>query len=100
MEYHEIDHDTWAYGEARNKRVKKIELNPIHGVPPFTGVRNPITTSSVSQKVMLTYMTAANSWQRKVGAAESSAEAAAGEEALADGANSVRCRRVGRSLQV
>lgn len=84
MEYHEIDHDAWAYGAARNKRVKAIKLNQIHGVLPFTGVRNPITTSTVSQKVMLTYKTAANGWQRKVGATDSAAEAAAAEEALID----------------
>lgn len=82
MELNAIEHDSWGYGLPRLKTAGKITLNPVHGVLPFTGVRNPIVTSSVSQKVMMVYKTAANDWQPKVGAAESLAEAAVAEEAL------------------
>ncbi|GFE67324.1 hypothetical protein [Litoreibacter roseus] len=77
-----IDHDTWAYGLPKTRSAGKIELGPIHGVLPFTGVRNPISVSSTSQKVMLPYKTEANNWMPRVGAAESAAEAAVAEEAL------------------
>lgn len=78
----QIEHDTWPCTPPKIRSAGKIEVGPIHGVLPFTGVRNPITTSSVSHKIMLDYRTAANGWQRKVGAAESGAEAAVAEEAL------------------
>lgn len=77
-----IDHDTWAYGLPKTRSAGKITLGPIHGMLPFTGVRNPISVSSTSQKVTLPYKTAANNWVPKVGAAESAAEAAVAEEAL------------------
>jgi len=78
----QIDHDEWAYPLPKLRSAGKITLGDIHGVLPFLGVRNPITASKTSQKVMLTYKTAANHWQPRVGAAESLAEAAVAEEAL------------------
>ena len=78
----EIDHETMAYSPPKTRSAGKITVGPIHDVLPYTGVRNPITTSSVAHKVMLTYRTAANNWQDKVGAAESGAEAAVAREAL------------------
>lgn len=77
-----IDHDEWAYGQPKLKSAGKIELRPIPGVLPFTGARNPLTTSSVSQKVAFKYRTAANNWQPKVGLVESLAEMAVAHEAL------------------
>ncbi|MFC3061042.1 hypothetical protein [Paenirhodobacter populi] len=77
-----VDHDEWAYGQPKLKSAGKIELRPIPGVLPFTGVRNPLTTSSVSQKVTFKYRTGANNWQPKVGLAESLAELAVAHEAL------------------
>ena len=77
-----IDHDSWAHGEAKVRTAGKIELGDVPGVLPFTGVRNPITTSSTSQKVLLRFKTEANGWQLKIGAAESLAEAAVAHEAL------------------
>ncbi len=78
----DIEHDEWAYHLPKLRAASKVEVGGIHGVLPFSGVRNPITASSVSQKVMLTYRTAANDWMPRVGAAESLAEAAVAEEAL------------------
>lgn len=77
-----MDHDEWAYGQPKLKSAGKIELHSIPGVLPFTGVRNPLTTSSISQKVAFKYRTAANNWQPKVGLAESLAELAVAHEAL------------------
>lgn len=77
-----IDHDSWAHGEAKVRTAGKIELGDVPGVLPFSGVRNPITTSSTSQKVLLRFKTEANGWQLKIGAAESLAEAAVAHEAL------------------
>ena len=78
----EIDHDTWNYGQPKLRSVGRIILPEIHGVLPFSGVRNPITVSSTSHKVSLIYRTEANGWQPRIGLAESGAEAAAGEKAL------------------
>ncbi|HEY0121061.1 MAG TPA: hypothetical protein VGC14_04735 [Rhizobium sp.] len=77
-----IDHDEWAYGQPKLKSAGKIELRPIPGVLPFTGVRNPLTTSSISQKVAFKYRSAENNWQPKVGLVDSLAELAVGHEAL------------------
>ena len=78
----EIDHDEWAYPLPKIRSAGKITVGDIHGVLPFSGVRNPITASSVSQKIMMNYRTAANDWMPRLGAAESLAEAAVAEEAL------------------
>lgn len=78
----EIDHDTWNYGQPKLRSAGKITLPEIHGVRPFTGVRNPITVSNSSHKISFLYKTEANGWRPKVGLAESSAELAAGEAAL------------------
>lgn len=77
-----IDHDTWAYDLPKIRSAGKIKLGPIHGLLPFSGVRNPISVSNTSQKIMLPYKTLANNWLPKIGAAESAAEAAVAEEAL------------------
>lgn len=78
----EIDHDTWNYGQPKLRSAGKITLPKIHGVLPFSGVRSPITVSSTSHKVSLTYKTEANGWEPRIGFAESSGEVAAAEEAL------------------
>lgn len=78
----DIDHDTWNTALPKLPRASAIELGDIWDVLPFDGVRNPSGRSSVSHKVFLTYRTMANGWQRKVGLAESAAEAAVGLEAL------------------
>ncbi|MFT3688872.1 hypothetical protein [Paenirhodobacter sp.] len=77
-----IDHDEWAYGQPKLKSAGKVELGPIQGVLPWTGTRNPLTASSISQKVAMKYKTAKNNWQPKVGLAESLAELAVAHEAL------------------
>jgi hypothetical protein len=77
-----IDHDEWAYGQPKLKSAGKVELGPIPGVLPWTGTRNPLTASSVSQKVAIKYKTAKNVWQPKIGLAESLAELAVAHEAL------------------
>ncbi|MFV0490838.1 MAG: hypothetical protein ACK5M4_03375 [Pseudorhodobacter sp.] len=78
----EIDHDTWNYGQPKRRSAGKISPPEIHGVLPFSGVRNPITVSSTSHKVSLTYRTEANGWQPRIGLADSGAEASAAEKAL------------------
>lgn len=79
-----IDHDEWAYGQPKLKSAGKVELGPIPGVLPWTGARNPLTASSISQKVTMKFRTAKNNWQPKVGLAESLAELAVAHEALID----------------
>ncbi len=78
----EIDHDTWNYGRPKLRSAGKITLPDIHGVLPFSGVRNPITASNTSFKVSLTYRTEANGWQPRVGLVESGAELAVAEDVL------------------
>lgn len=78
----DLDHDTWQYALPKTRSAGTVKINDIPGVLPFSGSRNPLTTSSVSKKVAFTYRTAANNWQSKVGAAESMAEAAVAMEAL------------------
>lgn len=77
-----IDHDSWNYSPAKLPKQSKIKLGPIHGVLPFTGVRNPGFRSSSSHRVWMTYRTAANNFRPKVGIAESAAEAAVAHELL------------------
>lgn len=72
-----IDHDYIPFAPPKLPRQSKIELDPIHGVLPFDGVRNPGSRSAVSQRVWLTYRTAANGWRPKVGICESWGEAGA-----------------------
>jgi len=78
----ELDHDTWQYALPKIRSTGKIQFQNIPGTLPFTGVRNPLTTSSVSHKSAFTCRTAANNWQAKVCAVESGAEAAVAMEAL------------------
>lgn len=77
-----IDHDEWAYSPAKLPKATKITLGSIQGVLPFDGVRNPGFRSAVAHRVWLTYRTAANDWQPKVGICESAAEAAVAYETL------------------
>ena len=77
-----IDHDSWNYSPAKLPRQSKIKLGRIHGVLPFTGVRNPGFRSSSSHRVWMTYRTAANDHRPEVGIAESAAEAAVAHELL------------------
>lgn len=77
-----IDHDSWNYSPAKLPRQSKIKLGRIHGVLPFTGVRNPGFRSSTSHRVWMTYRTAANDFKPKSGIAESAAEAAVAHEFL------------------
>lgn len=77
-----IDHDTWNHALPKQPRAPKIALGPIHDVLPFDGVRNASSRSAISQKIHLTYQTAANNWQPKVVVAESGAELAVVLEAL------------------
>jgi hypothetical protein len=77
-----VEHDTWNYSPPKLPRASAIEPGEIWGVLPFDGVRNPGARSSTSHKVFLTYRTAANDWNPKVGIAESAAEAAVALEAV------------------
>ncbi|WP_339108571.1 hypothetical protein [Thioclava sp. GXIMD4216] len=82
VSFFDIDHDTWNYGKPKLRSAGKITLPEIHGVLPFSGVRNPITVSSTSHKTTFTYKTKANGWQPRVGLAESGAELAVAERSL------------------
>lgn len=77
-----IDHDSWNYSPAKLPRQSKIKLGRIHGVLPFTGVRNPGFRSASSHRVWMTYRTVANNFGPEVGIAESAAEAAVAHELL------------------
>lgn len=77
-----IEHDSWNYSPAKLPRQSKITLGSIDGVLPFDGTRNPGFRSSVAHRIWMTYRTAANNYQPKVGIAESAAEAAVAHELL------------------
>ena len=77
-----IDHDAWCHSPAKLPPASELKLGSIWNVLPFDGVRNPSSRSNTSQKVFLTYRTAANNWQPKIGIAECAAEAAVGLEAV------------------
>ncbi|MBU2936463.1 MULTISPECIES: Tn7 transposase TnsA N-terminal domain-containing protein [Pacificibacter] len=70
------DHDTWLHAPQKLPRMSPIELNEIHGVLAFDGVRNPSSRSNTSHKVFIPYCAPANDGVPKIGIAESAAEAA------------------------
>lgn len=75
-------YDTWDPSIPKLPKASKIELDPIFGVLPFDGVRNPSARSASSHKVFMTYATEANNWQPKVGIGESGAEIAVALQAM------------------
>lgn len=75
------DYET-LYGIKKRPRQSVIEPSEIYGILPRRAVRNPISTSSSSQKVTFIYKTPATGFQDEVGLAESLAELAAGNEVL------------------
>lgn len=77
-----IEHDTWNYSPPKLPPKSKIELDPIYGIIPFDGERNPSGRSAIAHKVFFTYKTEANNWKPKTAIAESAAEMAATLEAL------------------
>jgi hypothetical protein len=76
------DNDTWRYAPQKLPRMSPIELDAIHGVLGFDGVRNPSSRSNTSHKLFMPYRTPANDWVPRVGIAESAAEAAVALQAL------------------
>jgi len=77
-----VEHDTWNYSPAKLVKASAIKLDPIHGVLPFDGVRNPGSRSASSHTIWFPYKTPANDWQPKIAICESAAEAAVAHEAL------------------
>ena len=77
-----IDHEATQYALPKLRSAGKVNFGNIHGVLPFTGLRNPISVSSTSYKVSFQYKTAANNWQPRLGLVESGAELAVAEEML------------------
>jgi hypothetical protein len=82
MSIDQIEDVELLYGIPKQPRQKAVTLKPIYGLLPSRAVRNPITTSATSQKVVLPYKTAATGHQIEIGLCESLAEAAVGEEAI------------------
>jgi hypothetical protein len=74
--------DLVRYSPPKLPKAPVVRLNHIHGVLPFDGIRNPGFRSSTSHRIWLSYRTAANGWQPKVGICESAAEAAVAIDAL------------------
>ncbi|PHP28701.1 hypothetical protein [Limimaricola cinnabarinus] len=79
-----LEHDEWAYSPPKYKRQTVITLGPVEGVLPFAGVRSPLSTSSSSHRVTLTYCVPANDNKPRIGKCESAAELAVAQEALMD----------------
>ncbi|MEM1361260.1 MAG: hypothetical protein AAGF94_06025 [Pseudomonadota bacterium] len=77
-----LEHDEWAHCQPKTRTAGKVEIGNVFGVLPFDGVRNPLTTSSHSQKIAFKYKTEANEWRPKIGLAESGAELAVSHELL------------------
>lgn len=82
MSIDDIEDVTLLYGVPKSPKQKALKLNPIYGLLPTRAVRNPITRSGTSQKVVLPYRVAATGFQTEIGLCDSVAEAAVGEEAL------------------
>lgn len=77
-----LDHDEWRYSPPKYKEQTAIKLGSVRGVLPYTGLRNPLTSSHASHRVMLTYRVPANDNQPKIGLCESAAELAVAQELL------------------
>ena len=77
-----IDHEATQYALPKLRSAGKVKFGDIHGVLPFTGLRNPISVSSTSYKVSFQYKTAANNWMPRLGLVESGGELAVAEEML------------------
>lgn len=77
-----IEHENGRYELPKLRNAAKINFGEIHGVLPFSGVRNPITVSNTSYKVSFQYKTCANNWKPRLGLVESGAELAVAEEIL------------------
>ncbi|PHP28687.1 hypothetical protein [Limimaricola cinnabarinus] len=77
-----LDNDEWRYSPLKYKRQTAIQLGQVRGVLPYTGVRNPLSASHSSHKVMLTYRVPANDNQPKIGLCDSAAELAVAHDLL------------------
>lgn len=72
----------WDTSTGEQKKMPALNVNPIHGVLPYDGYRNPLTRSSSASRVSMTFATLATQGQRKVYHFDGQREMAVGIEAL------------------
>ncbi|MCR8825240.1 hypothetical protein [Pseudosulfitobacter koreensis] len=72
----------WDTSTGKQKKLPALKVNPILGVLPYDGNRNPLTRSSSASRVSMTFATPATKGQRKVYHFDGQREMAVGLEAL------------------
>jgi hypothetical protein len=72
----------WDTSTGKQKKLPALKVNPIHGVLPYDGYRNPLTRSSSASRVSMTFATPATKGQRKVYHFDGQREMAVGIEAM------------------
>ncbi|UOA30517.1 hypothetical protein DSM110093_00266 [Sulfitobacter sp. DSM 110093] len=72
----------WDTSTGKQKKLPALKVNPIRGVLPYDGYRNPLTRSSSASRVSMTVATAATKGQDKVYHFDGQREMAVGVEAM------------------
>lgn len=72
----------WDTSTGKQKKLPALKVNPIHGVLPYEGYRNPLTRSNSASRVSMTFATPATKGQRKVYHFDGQREMAVGLEAI------------------
>lgn len=72
----------WEPTEILTKKLPALEVDPIHGVLPFAGSRNPLTRSNTARRVAMTFATPATKGVRRPYYFESEGESAVAIDAL------------------
>ncbi|MFG6549531.1 hypothetical protein ACGYK3_10380 [Sulfitobacter sp. 1A05707] len=72
----------WDTSTGEQKKLPALKVDPIYGVLPYDGYRNPLTRSSSASRVSMTFATPATQGQRKVYHFDGQREMAVGIEAL------------------
>lgn len=72
----------WEPTEVHTKKLPALEVDPIHGVLPFAGSRNPLTRSNTARRVSMAFATPATDGVRRVYHFESEGESAVAIDAL------------------
>ncbi|SNR35007.1 hypothetical protein [Puniceibacterium sediminis] len=72
----------WDTSTGEQKKKPALVVDPVHGVLPYDGFRNPLTRSASTSRISMTIATPATRGQRKIYHFDGQREMAAGLEAL------------------